>query len=124
MTKLSHGVWRRALSCALAYALALQGFVFVLDSGGPAVAAPDPIFASFELCHHSGVTLPNAPAPAPLGEHCPFCLAGAVLVPCPACTPQHGKLLLGNAMWPLARPRLIALFINKSAWPRGPPAAA
>ena len=116
--------WRRVLGCVLAYALALQGFIVVLDIGGPAYgAAPDRVFAGFELCQHGGATLPDTPAP--IGGHCPFCFTGAVFVNCPApCAARCLAMLPGRVAWSLTAPRLIALFVNASAWPRGPPPAA
>ena len=126
MANRSHRGWRRVLGCVLAYALALQGFILVLDVGGAAYgAAPDRVFAGFELCHHGGAPLPNAPTQAPSGGHCPFCFAGAVFVNCPApCAARCLTMLPGIALWPLVTPQLIALVVNSSAWPRGPPAAA
>ena len=129
MARVSHKAWRRVIAGVLAYALALQGFIFALDIGRPAVAAsPDPAWAGFELCSHSGggATAPGAPSQGPVGDlHCLFCIAGAVYVNCaPPCAPQFSKVMLTNAVWPLTAPRLVALVVNKSAWPRGPPAAA
>lgn len=126
MAKPSHRLWRRVLGCVLAYALALQGFILVLDIGGPAYgAAPVSGFAGFELCHHGGATLPNEPAQAPIGGHCPFCFVGAVFVDCPApCAAHCHAMLFGVAVWPLTAPRLVAFTVNESAWPRGPPVAA
>lgn len=126
MAKPSHRLWRRVLGCVLAYALALQSFILVLDIGGPAYgASQDPVFAGFELCHHGDATLPNGPAQTPIGGHCPFCFAGAVFVECPApCAAHCHTMLFSIAVWPLTAPRLVALFVNESAWPRGPPVAA
>jgi hypothetical protein len=83
--------------------------------------------AGFALCTHDGVAVaPGAPAQAPVGAlHCPFCFAGAAFVTCAApCAPAWNKIIQSHAVWPLTAPRLGALFINESAWPRGPPAAA
>ncbi len=129
MARISHIAWRRVIAGVLAYALALQGFIFALDIGRPAVAADDAngtSWAGFELCSHGGAALPGAPAQSPAGDpHCLFCIAGAVYVNCaPPCAPQCSKVVLTNAVWPLAAPRLVARFINEGAWPRGPPAAA
>ncbi|HYA05214.1 MAG TPA: hypothetical protein VEF90_04930 [Xanthobacteraceae bacterium] len=124
MANHSHRGWRRVLGCVLAYALALQGFILTLDIGGAAYgAAPDRVFAGFELCHHGGAPLPDTPAPS--GGHCPFCFAGAVFVNCPApCAARCRAMSPGIALRPLVTPQLIALVVNASAWPRGPPAAA
>lgn len=112
----------------LAYALAVQGFIFALDIGRPAIAADGAVFAGFELCSHGGggAALPGTPSQAPVGDlHCLFCIAGAVYVNCaPPCAPLWNKIVLINAVWTSTKPRLIALFVNESAWPRGPPAAA
>jgi hypothetical protein len=127
----SHRAWRRVLAGVLAYALALQGFLFALDIGRPALAADDhadaTAWAGFVLCTHGGgASSPVAPAQTPVGDlHCPFCIAGAVFVDCaPPCPPLWNKIVLTNAVWPSAAPRLVALFVNESAWPRGPPLAA
>jgi len=128
MTRISQGAWRRVIAGALAYALALQSFIFALDIGSSAFAADGSAWAGFELCSHgnAGATPPGAPAQGPIGNvHCVFCVAGAVFVNCPPpCALQAGKVVLIDAVWPAAAPRLVALFINESAWPRGPPAAA
>lgn len=124
MAKRSQRMGRRILSCVLAYALALQGLIFVLNGG--AIFSPDQAtaFAGSALCHHGGTALPDTPAQAPLGEHCPFCFAGAVYLNCaPPWAPQRSRLVVSDAVWPLTAPRLVALIVNESAWPRGPPAA-
>ena len=128
MARISHGVWRRVIAGVLAYALALQGLIFVLDIGRVAAAAADgTAVAGFALCtHDSAAAAPGAPAQAPVSAlHCPFCFAGAVFVNCAApCAPAWNKFVLGNALGPLTRPQLISLLTNENAWPRGPPAAA
>jgi hypothetical protein len=129
MARISHAAWRRVIAGVLVYALAFQGFVFALDIGRPAIAAVDGVaFAGFELCTHNtaGTSGPGAPAQAPAGDlHCMFCIAGAIYVNCaPPCAPLWNKIVLSNAVWPAAAPRLVALFVNESAWPRGPPTAA
>jgi len=128
MAKLSHGVWRRVLTCGLAYALALQGFIFALDIGSSAFAADGTAWAGFELCTHGGAAPagPDAPSQGPLGNvHCVFCVAGAVFLNCPPpCTLLCRKLVFTEAAWPLAATDLVAFFVVESAWPRGPPAAA
>ncbi len=127
MARISHGVWRRVIAGVLAYALALQGVIFVLDIGRAAAAAADGrAVAGFALCAHSGAAAsPGAPAQAPVGAlHCPFCFAGAVFVNCAApCAPPWNKVIQSHAVWLLPAPRLVTFFINESAWPRGPPAA-
>ena len=128
MPRVRYGGWRRVIAGVLAYALALQGFIFALDIGRPAIAGADATtWAGFELCSHSGVgaAVPDAPAQAPVGDfHCLFCFAGAVYVNCaPPGAPQWNKVVLIDVVWPLTAPRLVALVIHTSAWPRGPPAA-
>ena len=116
------------LACVLAYALALQGFLFALGIGHSAVAADTTAWAGFELCTHGDhdVTSRGTPVQAPVGDcECPFCIACALYVHCPpSVSPQWSKAGPVKAEWLLTAPRLVALFINKSAWPRGPPAAA
>jgi len=127
MARIPHSSWRRVIAGVLAYALALQGFIFVLDIGRAAAAADGATVAGFALCTHSGAaSAPGEPTRAPIGAlHCPFCFAGAVFVNCAApCVPPSNKVILSHAVWPITAPRLVALSINESAWPRGPPAAA
>jgi hypothetical protein len=122
MARSSHSLWRRIVSVVVAYAFALQGFVFVVGAASAFAAADN---APFEICHNGGANLPDAPSPAPLAEHCPFCIAGAVYVSSPPpATPHYRMIVLTGAVWPLAAPRLAAFFVNESAWPRGPPATA
>ena len=122
--------WRRVIAGVLAYAVALQGFIFALDLGHPAIAAADAAnataWAGFELCTHGGAAPPGAPAQAPVGDmHCPFCIAGAVFVNCaPPSALQYSTVVLTVVVWPTTVPQLRALFMSESAWPRGPPAAA
>ena len=127
MARVSQTGWRRVFSFVLAYALVLQGFVFALGDGRPAGAATNVAWAGFELCKHSGggSTSPVVPSPIPVGDnHCPFCFAGAAYVACaPPFAPEYSKVVLTNAMWPLAPQRLAAFLVNESAWPRGPPSA-
>ena len=123
MAKRSHRRSRRILGCVLAYALAIQGLILAFS--GEVAFSPDqtPTFADFALCHHGGTALPDKPAP--VGEHCPLCFAGAVYVDCaPPWAPQRSERVVSDALWLLVAPRLVAVFVNASAWPRGPPAAA
>jgi hypothetical protein len=130
MARTSHRTWWRVIAGVLAYALAVQGFVFALDLDQPAIAAANgTAFVSFELCSHGGggsATVPGVPSQAPVGElHCLFCVGGAVYVNCaPPCAPLWSKIVLIDAAWTSTPGRLVALFVNESAWPRGPPAAA
>lgn len=129
MARVPHRTWRRVFACVLVYALAIQGFVFALDIGRPAVAAANgAAWAGFELCSHggAGAAVPGAPTQGPIGNvHCLFCIGGAVYVNCaPPCAVQASEAVLVGAAWPSLAPRLVALFVNESAWPRGPPAAA
>jgi len=125
-----HSGWRRVVSCVLAYALALQGFIFALDASRPAVAAtPDTAWAGFELCSHSGAgaTLPDAPKAPASDSHCVFCvfcLAGSAYVnSAPSVTPDRGAIAVSHAAWTLVAPALVSVRVNRSAWPRGPPTA-
>lgn len=113
----------------LVYALVLQSFVFALDISRPAFAANDnAAWAGFTLCSHSGAgaTVPGVPAQGPIGNiHCIFCVSGAVYVASlPPAPVQRSHDVITDAVWPPAVPRLVALWINASAWPRGPPVAA
>src|SRR5271170_1823341 len=108
-----HSGWRRVFSVVLIYALALQGFVFALDMGRPAVAAgSDSAIVGFALCsHHSGAdaTLPGTPPHDPLGDcnHCPFCLSGALYVSAaPPGAFRYSKVAFSNMTWLLTPPRL------------------
>jgi len=122
-----HSSWRRVLSCALAYALALQGFIFALDASRPAVVStPDTAWAGFELCSHNGAgaASPEAPKAPASGSHCLFCTAGIVYVnSTPPATHCRDVIAVSATAWPLIAPELIAFHVNRNAWPRGPPAA-
>jgi hypothetical protein len=124
-----HSAWRGILACLLAYALVLQGFIFAATAGRPAPGSADGTpWAAGELCTHHGDAASPAQAPrqrSAADEHCLFCIAGALYVDCaPLSAPQYLNGLLLDAVAPLKAPRLAALRINKSAWPRGPPLAA
>jgi hypothetical protein len=132
MARISHRAWRRAsqrtIAGVLAYALVLQSFIFALDIGGAANAAETgTVWAGFELCAHGGTTsVPGIPAQGPDGTiHCVFCVAGAVFLNCaPPGVVQSNKIVLSEAVWPLAASRFVAIPVIESAWPRGPPTAA
>ena len=129
MTAGSKNGYRRFLACALAYALAVQGFLFALDIGGSAVGAANAAAVGvIELCSHSSNTsdLPGTPSHIPVGDnHCLFCIVGAVYVHCaPPGTPQYDTVAQAQAVWVLPTPELTAPPVNASAWPRGPPTAA
>jgi len=127
MRRVLHNGWRRVLACLILYALVLQGFLSAAAVGEPALGAADnAALAEFALCVHHGdaATLPGAPAQDPSATiHCLFCIAGAVYVNCaPPLAPQLSRAVLAAPVRSLAVPRLVALFVNQSAWPRGPPA--
>jgi hypothetical protein len=129
MPRIACGFWRRVLVCALAYALALQGLIIASDTAEAGVGTPgDAALSEFVLCSHSGAgaTLPGAPSQVPVGDsHCIFCIVGAVYVhSAPPAVPQLLGAVLADRVTPLAAQRLLAFFVNQSAWPRGPPAAA
>lgn len=120
---------RRAIACALAYAFALQGFIFALDIGNAAFAAANGVArAGFELCIHGGPApkQSDVPTQSPTGNvHCILCMAGAVFLnSAPPAPPDYREALLSSAMAPLSVPHLVAVAVIESAWPRGPPAAA
>lgn len=121
--------WRRVLACAVLYALVLQSFLYAVAVGEPALGAADnAAWAAVELCVHGGdaAALPGAPQQAPTASiHCLFCIAGAVYVNCaPPSPPRYIRGVLASPVRPFAAPRLVALLVNESAWPRGPPVHA
>jgi hypothetical protein len=127
MRRLLHKGWRRVLACAVLYALVLQGFLYAAAAGEPPLGAlDDAASAGFVLCTHGGdaASPPGAPAQDPPAcIHCLFCIAGAVYVNCaPPLAPQLSRAVLASLIRPLTAPRLIALLVSTSAWPRGPPA--
>jgi hypothetical protein len=129
MRWMAHRGWSGIFACLLAYALVLQSFVFAATAGRPAPgSADDTPWAAAELCTHHGDATRPAQAPrqrSAADEHCLYCIAGALYVDCaPLAIPQYLNGLLVDAVVPLRAPRLVALRINKSAWPRGPPLAA
>lgn len=118
---------RRLIAYALAYALALQGFIFALDIGNSTFAAANgAAWAGFELCAHRGVapTVPALPDQSPIGNvHCVFCVAGAAFLnSAPPMAPHYRKVQVAGALAALSAPHLVALASIESAWPRGPPA--
>jgi hypothetical protein len=122
----SHGIWRRTLSCALAYALVIQGFVFAAGIAAPAIGASDAAtWSGFELCQHGGTGSPAVPAKAPDDNCCVYCTIGGLYVAsAPPSTPQYDIADFTTAAWRHAAPRLVTLLVYGSAWPRGPPSAA
>jgi hypothetical protein len=127
MRAYSHSGWRRILGCLLAYAIALQGLIFAVDAGRSAIATvSDTAFAGFPLCSHGDDGAPVQDAPqAPLSDnHCVFCLTGIVYLSSPPSPTAHlGVVVVSDAAWALTAPQLVALHVNRSAWPRGPPTA-
>lgn len=128
MARLSYRLRRRVFTCALAYALAVQGFIFALQIGSSAFAADGAAWAGFELCTHDGASsaAPAVPSQDPLGNiHCVFCVAGAVFLNSPPPSPPPSRLLVFTDVdWSLPRLRLVAIPVVESAWPRGPPVVA
>lgn len=124
-------MWRRVLSCALAYVLVLPGFVIAPNPGAAASVAVSGaerlIVTGFELCTHGGAaTQPDTPQQIPASDdHCPFCICGLLYVNCaPPRAPHTAAIAIIRAPWPLTPSRLVTLVINESARPRGPPLAA
>jgi hypothetical protein len=71
-------IWRQLLSCALAYALIVQGILFALGGAQLTGAASAEASSTVEICLHDpadATGLPNGHADGRV--HCPFCLAGA-----------------------------------------------
>jgi hypothetical protein len=128
MSRVARRLWRRVLVFALAYGLVLQGLIIPWDTARTAFgAAGDAAFSEFALCSHggNGSTLPGTLPQDPVGgNNCIFCIVGAVYVNCPPPAAQAIGSVLAGKVAPLAPPHLAAAFINQSAWPRGPPAAA
>jgi len=118
MPAIRRGFLRRVVACGLAYALALQGFVFAFAQNTSATAFP--------LCSHNRTTtLPDTPLQAPLdSNHCAFCVAAAIYVNCAPPSARVSAFSFLSIAWvPRAR-QLIALLAGGSAWPRGPPEVA
>lgn len=126
--RVTHTWLRRVFACALAYALVLQGLGFSLASAEPPPDTDGLGWASSALCIHSanGTSVPGKPGERSAADaHCLFCIPGAVYVGCaPPAAPQLLGSTLVDRVAPLAAPRLLALLLHQSAWPRGPPAAA
>jgi hypothetical protein len=116
--------WRSIVAGVLAYALVLQGFLFAAAIG----PVGDASSTGFALCTHDGpaAAQPDAPQPVPASDqHCPFCLAGAFYVgSTPPAAASYDTVAFTKAAWLKPRQHLVAFFINESARPRGPPAAA
>jgi hypothetical protein len=116
------------LAGVLTYALVLQGLAFALAPAEPARDAEDLSWASAELCIHStnGTSVPGKPGERSAADaHCLFCIPGAVYVDStPPAAPQLLGSVLAEKVATLTAPRLLALLVHQSAWPRGPPAAA
>ena len=120
------GYLRRATACALAYAIALQGFLFAL--GVCPAAAQTAASTGFQLCSHdgSGDALPGAPLQLPLNDqNCPLCVAAGAYMDCaPTLVPACSEFVFSKAAWRPVAPRAVTLFAFAPAWPRGPPCAA
>ena len=118
-------IWRRLVSCLVAYTFALQ--MLLVAFAAPAVAglAADQDALSAGLCLHDQ-NAPSTPVNNSGGdEHCKFCPAGGHQIFTTA-TPPHHTIL--RAAETAALPSIGALApptpVNASAQPRGPPLAA
>jgi hypothetical protein len=118
-------IWRRLVSCLVAYAFALQ--MLLVAFAAPAIAglAADQDALSAGLCLHDQ-NAPSTPAQKSGGEeHCKFCPAGGHQIFTTA-TPPHHTIL--RAAETAALPSIGALAppsrAHASAQPRGPPLAA
>jgi hypothetical protein len=118
-------MWRRLLSCAVAYAFALQ--IVLLSFVAPAIAAApaDQDVLAAGLCLHDQST-PVSPGNNSGGdEHCKFCTAGGHQVfaaPTPA---HHAIVRVAEAAAPPATdPLALSPRAHTAAQPRGPPLSA
>jgi hypothetical protein len=118
-------IWRRLVSCLVAYAFALQAVLFAFAVPAVAGLAPDRDTLSAALCLHDK-NAPLAPANNSSGdEHCKFCpLGGHHVFTTPAMAPHAVVRTAERASRPagdLSAPRART---HVSAQPRGPPLAA
>ena len=117
-------LWRQLLSCALIYALVLQGIVFALGGVQLAAASADPAPA-IEICLHDpadGAGLPDGGADSKV--HCPFCLAAAhQAIATPGESSEPIRTDGATMEWP-ACPAAATSARFSSHRPRGPPLGA
>jgi hypothetical protein len=118
-------LWRQLLSCALAYALVVQGMLFALGGARQAAASADAVPA-IEICLHDpadAAGLPDGRADSKV--HCPFCLAAAhqaIATPC-GCSEQIVRAAGATMSWPVsADATTSSTFLSHR--PRGPPLGA
>jgi hypothetical protein len=118
-------LWRRLVSCLVAYAFALQMVLFAFAAPAVAGLAADQDALSAALCQHDKAA-PVTPAQNSGGEeHCKFCPAGGHQV-FTAPTPPHHAIVRAAESAALPSPGALAppSRANASAQPRGPPLIA
>ena len=118
-------IWRRLVSCLVAYAFALQMVFFAFAAPAVAGLTSDEDALAAGLCLHDK-SVPAAPTQNSGGEeHCKFCPAGGHTILAAPTPPHHTIVRLPEAA---ALPSKSAVApptrTNASAQPRGPPPAA
>ena len=122
---LQRHIWRRLVSCAVAYVFALQMVLVAFAAPAFAGLAAGQDALSAALCAHDK-SAPGVPAQnSDSDEHCKFCPAGGHQAFTPPAPPHHvilraanvATLSSSNGLTPRTRS-------HASAQPRGPPLAA
>ena len=117
--------WRLVSTCLLLYVFVLQGFISAVGVGQSATNFTERLtWSKFELCTHSGGSpVPATPVKTPKGDTCcVICLATGVYLNCvPPSTAQCADVAITPTVWLSTTAQLIGRFVNKNAWPRGPP---
>jgi hypothetical protein len=127
LTKVRTGpLWRQLLSCALAYALVLQGILFALGGAQLAAAASAEAAPSIEICLHDPADAAGLPdSHADSKAHCPFCLTAAhqaIATPC-GCSAPIIRSPSATMLWPASVGTATSTrFLSHP--PRGPPLGA
>jgi hypothetical protein len=119
-------IWRRLLSCAVAYAFALHVALFGFAAARSTTLAGDQDALGFALCLHDDGSAPLAPDGNSGGDdHCKLCTAAAHKLFAPPSVPQRfvmrrvdkAPLLAGD--WFIPSP-----IEHATPQPRGPPRTA
>jgi hypothetical protein len=119
-------LWRQLLSCALVYALVLQGMLFALGGAQLAAAVSTAPSPAIEVCLHDPADAAGLPDGHANGKvHCPFCLAAthqAMAAPC-GWSASIIRTVIATALQPDVFGAPCATHPN-SHRPRGPPLGA
>ena len=117
-------MWRRLVSCLVAYVFSLQVVLFAFAAPAVAALTSDEAALAAGLCLHDK-SAPAAPAQNSGDDHCKFCPAGGHSLFAAPTPPQHAIVRAAEAA---ALPPSGALAppsrTHASAQPRGPPPAA